>query len=108
MLTATWSQIRRFVPLQKDLGSGSMGVTAYLCRPGHAVAVRLLMGWAWHAEKKHNLRARMRARRHADKERRHRRSERTREFFDNLGQSMRRRRSDAISSGQAGERHPRL
>ena len=50
----------------------------------------------------------MRARRHADKEHRHRRSERTREFFDNLGQSMRRRRSDAISSGQAGVHHPRL
>ena len=50
----------------------------------------------------------MRARRHAGKERRHRRSERTREFFDNLGQSMRRRRSDAINSGQAGARQPCL
>lgn len=63
---------------------------------------------ACHAGKKHNLRARMRARRQAGKERRHHRGERTREFFEKLGQSMRRGRSDAITSGQAGARYPRL
>ena len=45
----------------------------------------------------------MRDRRHESREKRQRRNERTREFFEGLGQSMRRRREDAIQSGQAGE-----
>ncbi|CAL5220242.1 g2221 [Coccomyxa viridis] len=49
----------------------------------------------------HNLRERMRSRRHANREKRQRRNERTKEFFEGLGQSMRRRREDAIKSGQA-------
>ena len=44
----------------------------------------------------------MRARRHARRERRQQQNERTRQFFEHLGQSMRRRRTDAITSGQAG------
>lgn len=45
----------------------------------------------------------MRSRRHESREKRQRRNERTREFFEGLGQSMRRRREDAVKSGQAGE-----
>ena len=45
----------------------------------------------------------MHDRRQATREKRQRRNERTREFFEGLGQSMRRRREDAVKSGQAGE-----
>ena len=91
-----------FVLLQKDVSSGITGVTAYLCRPGHAVNVSadepgLGMQGRSTTCGRACARGATQTRSAATAAASARGSSST-----SLGQSMRARRSDAISSGQAG------